>query len=216
MSNDVVIRPYELKDRAAVRQICCDTADGGEPVERIFPDREVFADLITRYYTDYEPQSCWVADRDGNVVGYLTGCLDTRRFLRLMAWRFAPLILLKAIGRGTLWHPQVVKLLSANLGGWLRGGFRKGVSLHEYPAHLHINLQRDARGQRVGQRLMDAFFKQVATAGIHGIHAGVSADNQQGRGFFEAAGFTALAREVRFRSPDTQQLLSTVIYGKKI
>jgi GNAT superfamily N-acetyltransferase len=216
MSNDVVIRPYEPKDRAAVRQICCDTADGGEPVERFFPDREVFADLITRYYTDYEPQSTWVAERDGQAVGYLTGCLDTRRFLRLMAWRFGPLILLKAIARGTLWHPQVVKLLSANLGGWLRGGFRKGVSLREYPAHLHIDLQKDARGQRVGHRLIERFVQQVTDAGLHGIHAGVSADNKQGCRFFEAAGFIPLAREVRFRSPDTQRVLSAVIYGKKV
>ena len=202
MNNEVTIRPYEPKDRAAVRQICCDTADGGEPVERIFPDREVFADLITRYY--------------GKVVGYLTGCLDTRRFLRLMGWWYGPLIFLKAIGRGTLWHPQIVKLLSANLGGWLRGGFRRGVSLHEYPAHLHINLQKDARGQRVGPRLIQRFVEQVTAAGLHGIHAGVSADNQQGCRFFEAAGFTPLAREVRFRSPDTQRVLSTVIFGKKV
>jgi ribosomal protein S18 acetylase RimI-like enzyme len=216
MNNDVTIRPYESRDRAAVRQICCDTADGGEPVERFFPDREVFADLITRYYTDHEPQSTWVAERDGKVVGYLTGCLDTRRFLRLMAWWYGPLIFLKAIGRGTLWHPQIVKLLSANLGGWLRGGFRRGVSLHEYPAHLHINLQKDARGQRVGPRLIRSFVEQVTAAGIHGIHAGVSADNQQGCRFFEAAGFTPLAREVRFRSPDTQRVLSTEIYGRKV
>ncbi len=216
MSNDVVIRPYQPADRAAVRAICCDTADGGEPVERFFPDREVFADLITRYYTDFEPQSSWVAERDRQVVGYLTGCLDTRRFLRLMAWRLVPLAFIKAVGRGTLWHPQTVKLLSANLGGWLRGGFRKGVPLHDYPAHLHINMSKNTRGQGVGPRLLQHFTDYVATAGLPGIHAGVSAENQPGCRFFESAGFTPIAREARFHSPDTQTVLTTVIYGKRL
>src|SRR3989442_159990 len=46
------VRLYEPRDRAAVREICCDTADSGEPVETFFPDREGFADVLTRYYTD--------------------------------------------------------------------------------------------------------------------------------------------------------------------
>jgi hypothetical protein len=54
MTSQVVIRPSEQRDREAVREICCDTADGGERVESFFPDREVFADLLTLYYTDYE------------------------------------------------------------------------------------------------------------------------------------------------------------------
>jgi hypothetical protein len=39
------IRPYRAGDREAVREIACDTALAGEPVELFFSDREVFADL---------------------------------------------------------------------------------------------------------------------------------------------------------------------------
>ena len=105
----IAIRPYEPRDRAAVREICCDTADGGEPSERFFPDREVLADLVTRYYTDFAPQTSWVAEQDGQVMGYLTGCLDTRRSLRTTLWRIVPAAFLKAIGRGLFWHPQFRK-----------------------------------------------------------------------------------------------------------
>jgi GNAT superfamily N-acetyltransferase len=212
----VVIRPYEPKDREAIRQICCDTADGGEPVEAFFPDREVFADLLTRYYTDYEPQSTWVAERDGQVIGYLTGCLNTRRFLRVMAWRLVPLAFIKALVRGTFWHPQILKLLSANLSSWLRGGFRREVSLWSYPAHLHINLRKGSRGEQIGRQLVERFFEQVSRAGLSGIHAGVSSENECGRRFFESVGFTPLAREARFRSPDTQQVVCTIVYGKTL
>jgi GNAT superfamily N-acetyltransferase len=213
----MIVRLYQPGDRAAVREICCDTADSGNPVERFFPDREVFADLLTRYYTDDEPQSTWVAEHDGQVVGYLTGCLDTRRFLRAMAWRIAPSALFKALGRGTVWHLLTLRLLAANLGDWLRGGFRRAVPLHEYPGHLHINLRRDFRGQRVGQQLMERFLTQVREASLTGIRAGVSADNAAGRRFFEGCGFVELGRESRFRFPDApDQKTFTIVYGKKL
>ena len=215
MTAPVAIRLYEPRDREAIRQICCDTADGGEPVEAFFPDREVFADLLTLYYTDYEPSSTWVAERDGQVIGYLTGCLDTRRFLRVMAWRLVPRTFLKALVRGTLWHPQVVTLLSANLGGWLRGGFRREVSLWSYPAHLHVNLRKGNRGQKIGRQLLERFFQQVRDAGLNGVHAGVSSQNERARRFFESLGFTPLALETRFRSHGTQQPVSTIVYGKR-
>ena len=100
----IIVRRYEPRDRAAVREICCDTADAGAPVERFFPDREVFADVLSRYYTDFAPATTWVAEQDGRVVGYLTGCLDTRRFLQTTAIRIVPAALLKALLHGSLWH----------------------------------------------------------------------------------------------------------------
>ena len=209
----VAIRPYEPRDRPAVREICCDTADNGGPMESFFPDRELLADLVTRYYTDYEPQSAWVAERDSAVVGYLTGCLDTARFRRVMAWRIVPVLLGKALARGTPWHPQVRALLRANAGDWFRGGLRSGVSLAEYPAHLHVDLLAATRGLGVGRALMARWFDQVRAAGLRGIHAGVNADNTDGCRFFEAMGFTVLDRQSRMRLPDGRQV-ETLIYGR--
>ena len=68
MNENIIIRKFEDKDRAAVRKICCDTADRGEPIERFFPDREVAADLLTGYYTDYEPSSTFVGEFQAQVV----------------------------------------------------------------------------------------------------------------------------------------------------
>ncbi len=82
-----------------MRQICCDTADAEKPVENFFPDREVFADLLTDYYTEFEPQSTFVADNGGEVVGYTTGCPDTKHFLHIMKRRIVPMIFFKALLR---------------------------------------------------------------------------------------------------------------------
>ena len=211
------IRPYQPPDRAGVRQICCDTADAGQPVERFFPDREVFGDLLTNYYTEHEPQSVFVAENDGEVVGYLTGCLDTKRFVRVMARRIVPAVLLKALFRGTLWHPQTVRLLRPNLPMWLKGGYRNSAPLDDYPAHLHVNVREGFRGQRLGQRLVEAFCERARAAGVRGVHAGVSAENPRASHFFQDQGFVELQREHRFRKPDDPtRLLETITYGKKL
>jgi hypothetical protein len=75
-----LIRPYGPADRPAVRRICEDTADRGAPLAWLRQDREFVVDLVTRYYTDYEPESTWVAESDGRVIGYLTAALDNRLY----------------------------------------------------------------------------------------------------------------------------------------
>lgn len=96
MREDVVIRPYRASDRAAIRQICNETADRGEPIEGLFGDRELVADLVTKYYTDAESQTSWMAEMEGQVVGYLTGALDTRVYHRALRWRIVPAALPRA------------------------------------------------------------------------------------------------------------------------
>jgi ribosomal protein S18 acetylase RimI-like enzyme len=192
--NDAVqIRPYEPRDRGAVRAICCDTADRGEPVENFFPDREVFADLLTAYYTDYEPESGWVGDRGGEVVGYLTGCVDTRRFIRVMAFSIAPRILIKGIRREVLKYPQGKQFIRSNLRLWLRGS-KKSISFDEYPSHLHINLKSGARARGLGCDLVTRFLVQAKAAGSCGVHANVREDSDRARKFFENLGFQAVGR----------------------
>jgi len=211
------IRPYRPQDRAGLRRICCDTADAGQPVERFFPDREVFGDLLTNYYTEHEPESVFIADDGGEVVGYVTGCVDTSRFIRLMAWRIVPVVFLKALFRGTLWHPQTIRLLRPNLSLWLKSGYHQGTALDDYPAHLHVNVRDGFRGQRLGQRLVQAFCERARAAGARGVHAGVSAENPRARHFFEGLGFVELQRQRRFRKPDDPtRLVETIMYGKTL
>jgi GNAT superfamily N-acetyltransferase len=203
----IIVRRYEPRDRVAVREICCDTADAGASVERFFPDREVFADVITRYYTDFAPDTTLVAEQAGRVVGYLTGCFDTRRFLRTMALRIVPAALLKALLHGSLWHRFVRQNLRLP-------NSQRRQPLVDYPAHFHLNLHAGYRGQGTGRQLLEKFLEHARQAGVTGIHAGVSEVNAAGRKFFECAGFVAVGREDRFRTSD--QPAFTILYGLRL
>lgn len=210
----LAIRAYQQADRHAVRTIACDTAERGEPVERFFHDREVFADLLTRYYTDWEPEALWVAERDGQVVGYLTGCLDTRRYHRVMAWRIIPTAVLRGLLRGLLFRSETWRLARAAIATWRLGGLRNRPP-GDYSAHLHVNVRRDVRGQQIGQRLVAQFIHQVHTAGLRGIHAAVRGDNPAACRFFERLEFTPLSRSsVAFPAGKKLEFHETVIYGK--
>jgi len=215
MSPNVIIRPYEPRDRKAVRRIASDTVDLGEPVEHFFPDREVFADFLASYYTDDEPQSLWIAECEKEVVGYLTGCLDSRRYFRRMLWRVGPKAVLRAIGRGLLLSRQMWKLLGIGMRTLFFGGCRRHIPLEIYPAHLHVNVQEGFRGQEVGRHLMERFFGQLKETGILGVYASVREDNPSGCHFFEKMGFTVVSRYPRIWFVGEKGLPYTVIYGKK-
>src|SRR5882672_11058012 len=68
-----LIRGYRGSDREAVRQLCCQTGFLGEPIDPVFQDNELFADFLTTYYTDHEPESSFVLEVDGEIRGYLLG-----------------------------------------------------------------------------------------------------------------------------------------------
>ena len=73
--------------------------DSWEPRSiRCFEDHELFADFLTTYYTDQEPESSFVLEVDGEIRGYFLGSRKPLRhqvysfshhvFVLLRAWRY--------------------------------------------------------------------------------------------------------------------------------
>jgi len=69
-SKNFQIRKFRVGDRDTVRGLCCDTGFLGNPIDPVFEDRRLFADFLTAYYTDWEPESAFVIEVDGQVKGY--------------------------------------------------------------------------------------------------------------------------------------------------
>ena len=66
----------------------------------------------------------------------------------------------------------------------------------DYPAHLHVNLDADYRGRRIGERLVETLCRALADEGIPGIHV-VTGREQRNVGFYQRLGFSELARTPR-------------------
>ena len=76
---ETIIRQFKPEDRGSVRDISWETAFLGEPADAFFSGKEILADFLTQYFTDYEPGSCFVAVSANRVVGYLIGSTDCRK-----------------------------------------------------------------------------------------------------------------------------------------
>lgn len=195
MNGSCLIRHYAAADRQAVRDICCETAVLGKPIDTVFPDREVFADSVIRYYTDYEPQTLWVAESGGRIVGYASGCLDSRRYRRIVAREILPKALLRGLMQGVLLQPGAWRLLGAGIMTLRLGNLPGRELLKPYPAHLHVNLREGFRGQGLGSQLINALEAQLAASGAGGLHAAVRSDNEPVCRLFERLGFAVLCRQ---------------------
>lgn len=172
------IRKYRASDREAVRSICFLTGLMGTPVESIYGDKESFADMFSGYYTDVEPESAWVAvpeDDENHVVGYLLGCVDSRR-----AWDPARVGAKHAFLRGLLFRPGTAGFFFRLLGDVIRDGgvHRTPVDYDAFPAHFHTNLLPAARGG-VGVRMHDVFVAHLCKLGVVGVHAETMAHNER-------------------------------------
>lgn len=216
MDTGIIIRLFRPGDREAIRKICCDTADRGEPVENFFHDREIVADAVTSYYTDYEPSSLWVAEYEGRVIGYLCGSLDTRRYMRVMAFRFMPKILLRALMRGVFFYKDTWVLLGGAIKASIEGGLKREIDLDKYPVHLHIDIEKGFRGRGIGKELLQNFTARITTLGAKGIHLSTLRENAAACRFFEGAGFTEIGRYPAVNTRDRSSKAYTIVYGKAL
>ncbi|MBI3783420.1 MAG: GNAT family N-acetyltransferase [Deltaproteobacteria bacterium] len=166
----------------------------GEPVDWLWRDRDSFADLFTRYYTDREPESLLVAERDGSVVGYLSGCADSARSHGASATEIRRLVV-----RGGLLRPGVAGFLWRSAFDIIRDGSTVQEDLGDgrFPAHLHINLLPQGRGIGLGRGLMNRWFEGLRSAKVPGVHLGTFAENRNAIRFFESCGFTRQGQAIK-------------------
>ena len=186
MTADVTVRPYHDADREAVRTIAYDTGYMGEPADWFWRDRTSFANIWTGYYTGHEPQSAFVAECDGQVLGYLLGCADTAG-----APDPAAVLARQALRRFLLLRPGTAGFLWRGVWDALRQRHPPTGELTDprWPSHLHINLLPAARGCGAGSRLMRAWFTRLQGIGSPGCHLATLAENRAAIAFFERMGF---------------------------
>ena len=147
-----IIRSYRASDREAVRKLCCDTGFLGDPINPVYEDRQLFADFLTAYYTDHEPESCFLLEVDGEIRGYLLG---SRKPLRNQLYALYQNVWLffRALTRYFRYHERSRRFIR-----WtLVYGWREVPARPRRVPHFHINLLPDARKVSTTRALMSAY-----------------------------------------------------------
>jgi GNAT superfamily N-acetyltransferase len=184
-----LVRPYSSKDREAVRQIAFDTALMGESASIFFDGEDFLKDALTLYFTDYEPQHIWIAENDGEVVGYALGAVNEKVLRDVHITKIFPHLLIELLRSGILFSKKNWKLFAGLLKAALSGEFNDPEFI-DYPAILHINLKASARGTGVGSELISVLIEDLQRRGVKGIR--LATMSIEAANFFQKNGFTIL------------------------
>ena len=204
------IRGFRPADRAAVRRLCCQTGFLGSPIDPVYEDNELFADFLTTYYTDHEPESSFVLERDGELKGYLLG---SRKPLVNQLYSFQQNIILFL--RSLLRYPRY-NVRSRRFICWMMmNGWREVPAAPRRTPHFHINLLPEARQIFTTRLLMSAYLSYLYRCGEKRVYGQiVTFESRRGEKMFERYGFRVMNRAeiTKYRAFYPESVyLSTVI-----
>ena len=181
------IRSYQPGDKQAVRGLCCDTGYFGRPIDIIFQDREWFADLNTGYYLRYEPDLCFVAEANKQLIGYVLGCGHHLKYTFLFYTIIAPPLFVKAFVK------CLFRIYDSKSRDYIRKLVLKGSQ--ERPkkprqaAHFHINIKQGFRQKGVGKALVQVLFKNLLKRGINNVYGELfHVENLRNESFYTSHG----------------------------
>jgi len=212
---DIVIRKFELKDRSQVRRISCETSfpDGDRGL--FIDDDEIIADALTLYYTDYEPESCFVAVHEDKVVGYIIGTKDVSRMEKVFSKCILTQFIKKAFDRHLFIKVKTWRLFFYITMSALRGEFYAPRFSAKYPAMLHINIDKAHRGRQLGKRLIEHYVNFFKEQGVRGVHFGTISNGA--KEFFLKMGFQLLYESKRsYLKYRTGKIVPFYIFGKDL
>ena len=182
------IRKYEKKDREQVVKICLHNADLEDYNS---PIGQFIYEMFCSYYIDCEPENCFVATDENDVpFGYVYGAADYDTYEKNFQNHLKRI---REIDGGKYLADAQVEM------------YNHYIYRDLYPAHLHIDLLEEGRGNGTGSALIKKYCENIKSRGIDGVMLIVGSDNLRGRNFYEKNGFTLLADKA-----------SGAAYGKKL
>lgn len=210
MSSAAVIRPYRSSDRETVRRLCCETGYLGKAIDPVFEDRELFADYLTSFYTDWEPESTFVLEQDGEVKGYLMG--SRRPFLHQL---HSFITNMRLFAQGIFRYPRYNASSKAFVRWILLNAWREVPAAPRRIPHFHFNMLPEAMGFGTTRELLVQFFHHLRAHGEKQVFGQVvTFEDRRGARVFERYGFQVLEKKeiTKYRAHrDEPVYLCTVI-----
>ena len=186
----VEIRRYKPEDRKAVRALCCDTGFLGKAIDPVFEDRELFADYLTGFYTDCEPESAFVLVVGGEVRGYLLG---SRRPFRQQLYNLSNNV--RLLAKGAFRYPRYNAASKKFIRWILTQAWREVPAVPRRVAHFHFNILPDSRKLASTRALTEAYFGHLRAFGEKRVYGQVVVfEDRRGAKLFERYGFKVLNR----------------------
>lgn len=167
----VKIREIKRTDLERVKYICIQTA--GEKAKNDKTTGEIIANTYSTYYVREEPETCFVLEDEGLVVGYIICSTNAKKFRE--NFRKTDLKEIKKISK------------SAGIENWFIP-VPYMIFKCIYPAHLHINLLDDYQGKGYGTELMNTLLSKLRETGVKGVMLLAAESNKGAVKFYKRHG----------------------------
>ncbi len=212
--SSLIIRLYQPSDREAVRQICAQTAFLEKP-DLFVDNHELLADILSSYFTDYEPESCFVAQADKKIVGYILGTTDINRMNKIIDSIIYPKLFYKGLAFGVLLNFKHWRLIFYLLKSTVLGEFIMPQLSKIYQATFHINILQGYRGQSLGHKLIVSFVEYLKKNNISSVY--VSTLSEQAKDFFVKEGFEVVFyRRRSYLKYRLGRVINCYVFGRRL
>lgn len=180
------LRPYRPDDGSALAEVCIRTGDAGRDASSLYSIPTLLPDLFMQPYVFRHPDFAFVVDVDGVARGYVVCAPDTAAFEQWFARDWWPRRRPDLVRSECTDHDRMM-LAYADARGRVTSPYAS-----VYPAHLHIDLLPEVRGQGWGRRLMDALISRLGEKRVPGLHLVTGAGNGNAAGFYGHLGLQSL------------------------
>lgn len=167
------VRAFEVKDAKNLREICLATSSFPTETQK---QKNFLYYLYNDYYTEFEPESCFVlADDNDEAVGYILCAKDFDTYSENF---------------DKFYMPRIVQLgMKYHFMAWMEI-FIHRIAKKKYPAHLHIDIMPEYQGKGYGRKLISALKAHLKEQGIPYVMLSVGANNKGVIAFYKKNGFT--------------------------
>ncbi len=169
----IEIRKYKDEDNAAVRKICMDTAKPG--YNKSPRKRECMCYMFVDYSLEQEKDNCFVAVDNGKVCGYIVCSTDKQKYIEKMKQIYIPKVFKKSFILGVF--AKICLSTSKKLDEMFDGG------------GLHINIDAEHQGQKIGPKLLTALALHLKSIGHKYMYLVTQNRKTRGYGFYMHYGF---------------------------
>lgn len=165
------IRKYQVSDKLNCQNICLATA---EPAPHTKKEADVLLILYNDYYTETEPDFCYVLTDNRQIVGYIISSLNYSAYKQVFRRQYLPRL------KKLSFLQYITKRVSIMI---------EALIAKKFPSHLHIDILPGYTGQGFGGKMISQAIDALQHNGSDGVFLGVSCFNKRAIKFYKKHGF---------------------------
>jgi ribosomal protein S18 acetylase RimI-like enzyme len=184
-----IIRPATKADEAALSNVCLLTANAGTSAKHLHTDPALPGLIYSLPYVNLESTWCFVLVDDGEVVGYVLGAIDTRKFEESAETKWWPLLKARY---GPLLQDQNAELTTADrkyINTIMAFPRASDAQIAFAPAHLHINILPSHQRRGWGRKLIGRAVEYLKENKVQSVWLGMDTRNTEAAMFYGRLGF---------------------------